>query len=123
LATYFVVPIFAAEDLGPVEALKRSASIFTEAWGGELVGGFSFGLIFALLFLAGIALPILGTKYGGTGMAAGLTLAAIYWLLLGVVSAAVQGIFNAALYNYATTKQIPPGFGRENFVNAWQPRS
>jgi hypothetical protein len=123
LATYFVVPIVAAENMGPVEALQLSAQIFSEAWGEELVGGFSFGLIFTLLALPGIALPILGTKYGVVGTIAGIAIAVIYWLLLGVISAAVQGIFNAALYSYATTKQVPPGFGRENFVNAWQPRT
>src|ERR1700733_13446535 len=82
LATYFVVPILAAEDLGPVEALQRSATIFSETWGEELAGGFSFGLIFFLLSLPGVALFLLGTRYGATGAIAGGALAVIYWLLL-----------------------------------------
>jgi|HubBroStandDraft_6_1064221.scaffolds.fasta_scaffold107074_1 hypothetical protein len=123
LATYFVVPILAAEDIGPVEALQRSAAIFSETWGEQLVGGFSFGLIFCLLALPGIALFVLGTIYGATGAIAGAALAVVYWLLLGVVSASVQGVFMAALYRYATTKQVPPGFSAENFINAWKPKS
>src|SRR5579859_7531287 len=36
LATYFVAPILAAENVGPVEALLCKDSIFTETWGEEL---------------------------------------------------------------------------------------
>jgi Family of unknown function (DUF6159) len=123
LATYFVVPILAAEDVGPVEALQRSANIFSDTWGEELVGGFSFGLIFTFLALPGIALFFLGAKYGGSGIIASAVLAVIYWLLLGIVSAAVQGVFVAVLYRYATTKEVPPGFKRQDFIDAWRPKS
>lgn len=45
LASFFVAPILAFEELGPVDALKRSARIFRQTWGEEVVGGLSFGLI------------------------------------------------------------------------------
>jgi Family of unknown function (DUF6159) len=51
LASYFVVPVLVAEDVGPAEALQRSADLFRETWGEEVIGGFSFGLIFTLLAL------------------------------------------------------------------------
>jgi hypothetical protein len=41
---------------------------------------------------------------------------------LSIVSAAVQGIFNAALYRYATTKEVPPTFRLADFSTAWQPK-
>lgn len=123
MATYFVAPLLAAEDMGPVEALQRSAELFSERWGEELIGGFSFGLIFVLLTMPGIALPILfGRTLGPSGVWIGLILAVIYWLLLSIVSAAVQGIFMAALYRYATTGEVYPSFHREDFAEAWQPR-
>ena len=122
LASYFVVPVLAAEDLGPAEALQRSADLFRETWGEEVVGGFSFGLILTLLALPGIALPFLGKTLGPTGMVAGVALAVLYWLLLSIVSAAVQGIFVAALYRYAKTKHVSAGFRLENFSMAWQPK-
>jgi len=34
----------------------------------------------------------------------------------------VQGIFTAALYRYATTKEVPAGFSSDAFRNAWQPK-
>lgn len=42
------------------------------------------------------------------------------FLLLAVVGAAVQGIFMAALYRYASEHQVAPGFRLENFSMAWQ---
>ncbi len=122
LASYFVVPVLAAEDLGPVQALKRSAHVFRETWGEKVVGGFSFGLIFMLLALPGIALPLLGAALGPAGRVGGSVLMVLYWLLLGVVSAATEGIFTAALYRYAITKQVSAGFRPESFSMAWQPK-
>jgi hypothetical protein len=122
LASYFVVPVLAAADVGPVEALYRSASAFRETWGEELVGGFSFGLIFTLLSLPGVALFFWGRTLGRTGMLTGMVLAVLYWLLLSIVSSAVQGIFTAALYRFATTKQVAAGFSPNDLSDAWHPR-
>jgi hypothetical protein len=123
LATFFVVPLLAAEDVGPGEALSRSAQLFRETWGEEVVGGFSFGLIFVLLALPGAFLPIYGATLGRPQMIVGTILAILYWLLLAVVNTTVQGIFMAALYRYATTKEIPPGFYSADLQDAWQPRT
>jgi hypothetical protein len=123
MATFFVVPLIAAEDIGPVEALYRSADIFSETWGEELVGGFSFGLIFTLLSIPGILLPILFARpLGSQGVLIGFVLAVAYWLLLAIVSAAVRGIFMAALYRYATNKDVPGNFHLDDFSTAWQPK-
>lgn len=123
LATFFVVPLLAAEDLGPREALERSAKLFRETWGEEVMGGFSFGMIFALLALPGVFLPIYGATLGRAQMILGTVLAIVYWVLLAIVNAAVRGIFMAALYRYATTKEVPPGFYSADLQDAWQPRS
>lgn len=123
MATFFVVPLLAAEDVGPAEALVRSGELFTETWGEQLAGGFSFGLIFVLLALPGAALPfLLGEGFGSTGVVIGAILMIFYWLLLSVVSAAVQGIFMAALYRYATKQEVPPTFRVSDFSTAWQPK-
>jgi hypothetical protein len=123
MATFFVVPLLAAEDIGPIEALYRSADIFTEAWGEELVGGFSFGVIFTLLAIPGFLLPILLARpLGATGVLVGFIVALAYWLLLSIISSAVRGIFMAALYRYATTSEVSTNFNRDDFSTAWQPR-
>lgn len=122
LATFFVVPLLAAEDVGPGEALSRSAQLFRATWGEELVGGFSFGLIFTLLGLPAVFLPIYGATLGRTQFITGTILAVVYWLMLATINAALQGIFMAALYRYATTKEVPPGFSGGDLREAWQPR-
>jgi xanthosine utilization system XapX-like protein len=123
LASFFVVPLLAAEDIGPIDALYRSAKIFRETWGEEVVGGFSFGVIFFLLALPGILPPLVGARFGVSGVLAGSAVAVIYWLLLAVVSSAAQGIFVAALYRYATTHQISGGFSSDDLSRAWQPKA
>ena len=122
LASYFVVPVLAAADVGPVEALYRSAAAFRETWGEELVGGFSFGLIFTLLSLPAVALFFWGRTLGRVGMLTGIVVAVLYWLVLSIVSSAVQGIFMAALYRYATTKQVAAGFSVDDLAGAWHPK-
>src|SRR6266487_3130396 len=54
VATFFVVPVIAYENLGPVGAFKRSAQLMKQKWGESIVAGFSFGLIQFLAILVGI---------------------------------------------------------------------
>jgi hypothetical protein len=122
LATYLVVPVIAAEDVGPSEALARSAQLFSDTWGEQLVGGFSFGLIFMLFGLPAVLLPIYGATLGGPQMILGMILAVVYWLMLSVIGSTLRGIFMAALYRYATTQEVPPGFSGADLRGAWQPR-
>jgi hypothetical protein len=122
LASFFVIPLLAAEDMGPVEALYKSAEIFRDTWGEEVTGAFSFGLIFFLLMLPGISFPLLGAQLGTIELVAGIAVAVIYWLLLGVVNSTAQGIFVAALYRYATTQEVSAGFQRDDLAGAWQPK-
>src|SRR5215470_13125512 len=118
LACYFVVPVLAFEDLSPIEAVQRSSKLFKETWGEKVTGGFSISLVFFLLALPGIGLFFV-TMFLGVGahslafVGLGFVLMMLYFLLLSVVSSAVQGIFNAALYRYACFKQVPPAFSGE----------
>jgi hypothetical protein len=122
LASFFVVPLLAAEDMGPLEALYKSQQIFRRTWGEEVAGGFSFGLIFLLLTLPGLLLPVMGARLGQTEMLAGAGVMVIYWLLLGVANSAAQGIFVAALYRYATKQEVSAGYDLDDLSGAWQPK-
>jgi hypothetical protein len=123
LASYFVAPVLAFEDLGPVDALKRSARMFRETWGEELVSQFSMGFIFVLLGLAGFGMWFaVGIAGGKAEVYAATALLLLYFVALGVTNASVQGVFCAALYRFANTKAVPPGFVPENFSMAWGPK-
>lgn len=123
LATFFIAPVLAAQDIGPIQAVYKSAHIFKETWGEEVSGGFSFGLITFLFALIGLLPPAMGVhRFGPTGLLVGLAISVPYWLVLMVVMSAARGIFVAALYRYATDKKIPPGFSRADFAEAWEPK-
>ena len=47
VVTYLAVPVLVVEQAGPLTAFKRSARLLKDTWGEQLVGGFSFGLVFA----------------------------------------------------------------------------
>jgi hypothetical protein len=123
VACYFVVPVLAFEDLSPGAALYRSAELFTETWGERVVGGFSLGIVFFFAMIPGIALFVLAIREGGpSGLLIGAIALGAYMLLLSVISSAVQGVFNAALYRYACDQQVPAGFSRDLIQGAWSPK-
>jgi hypothetical protein len=123
VACYFVVPVLAFEDLSPGAALYRSGELFTETWGEKVMGGFSLGLVFFLLLLPGLGLwTACIYLWRQQGMILGGAVMGLYFLVLSVMSAAVQGIFNTALYRYACDQAVPAGFSRELIEQAWSPK-
>jgi hypothetical protein len=109
--TFFIIPVLIFEKKGVASSIRRSASLFKQTWGETLIGSFGFGIIFFLLALLGILPIILGYFLGGTtGVIVGLIIAFFYWAFIGVVASATNGIYVAALYQYATKKQLPSEF-------------
>jgi hypothetical protein len=105
-----------------MEAFQESARLLKKTWGEELIGGFSFGLVFFVLSFPAILL-IAGGAASGKGFLAlsFVALAVIYTVTLSVLQAALQGIFQAALYQYAKKGETPRGFDRENLAEAITP--
>ncbi|RDZ26068.1 DUF6159 family protein [Lysobacter silvisoli] len=114
LATFLVVPVLVSQDVGPIEALKRSIALLKKTWGENAIGnvgiGAVFGLIMLLVVLAGVGLTYLAAQ-ASVGLA--VAVAAVFvtlMLLLGVYQAALSGIYSAALYRYAHDGQAPEAF-------------
>lgn len=108
IVAFFVVPVLAYEEVGPIEALKRSGSIMKEKWGESIGASFSFGIItFAgILF---IALPIgfvMGMIHPFLGIGIGLL---VLFLIQGIMSAA-EMVFIASIYHRIVEKQPVPDF-------------
>ena len=125
------VPAIALEDAGPIQAIKRSASIFRERWAGQVTGMAAIGgLVFLLGVLPGVLLAILGFAVlsgggGGGELAAGEVMIALGVLIAAVallISAALRQVFAAALYRYATTGEAPPAFAEEDLRSAVRSR-
>jgi hypothetical protein len=123
VATYLVVPVLAAEGVGPITALRRSVGLLRKTWGEGLTGNFAISLltsavgIAALLFatvgfLAAVFLESLAIAVAtGVVLVSGL-------ILLFIFSSAMHQIFLAGLYRYATTGEIPAGFSETTFQQA-----
>jgi hypothetical protein len=120
IAAYFVVPVFVYEKLGPWKALKRSVSILKGTWGEALIGNLGLGAVFLLLGLGGLIPIIVGALLANVwAIVAGVTIAIVYWLVLGLVASAAQSVLVAALYRYATTGKVSEDFAGLSFDNPW----
>lgn len=128
LATFFAVPVIvmSEEPVGPVGAVKKSAAIFRNTWKNNFTGGLALGLVAIVVILAWMALTA-----GLTVLALNIHLAMLFVsipvsliLLFIIVSilGALNGIFIAALYHYATTGQSPVEFDKDLLQAAFQPK-
>ena len=97
IATFFVVPIIAYENLGPIAAFKRSAQLMKQKWGESLGATFSFGLIhFISYIIIGVPLFFLGAIIHPW---AGIALAVLGMFIVAAVLSAAQTIFVSAVYH------------------------
>ena len=127
LATYLVVPVLAARDVGPIEAVKESASLLKDTWGENVIGqagiGLAFGFITMMVFFAGIGIVILSIatqSWVVIVMAVLLALLAIATTVL--IQSALSGIYAAALYRFATTGKDSVGFTADTMKLAFAPK-
>lgn len=114
MATFLVVPVLVAEDVGPIDAVKRSVSMFKRTWGESAAGMVGIGLA------TGLAMVAVGVVGFGLAYVLGLLSSALAVLLgavtvlallaLAVYQSALGGVYSAALYRYAVDGEMPAGF-------------
>ena len=115
--TFFVVPVIVAEDQGPISGIKRSASLVRETWGRQITASFSFIIFYvAAAVIAIVPALLVGALHAGMGVLVGVALMAA---ALTVVQT-LEGIFKAALYDYAVGLQ-PQGFDLPTLQMAYRP--
>ena len=107
LATFLVVPVLVTRNVGPLEAIRESASVLKKTWGEQIVGnagiGFVFGVLAFLLTIVFIPTLILIGVTGQVFLFGPVIVAFIVaYLGLGLISATLSGIYAAALYRFAT---------------------
>lgn len=127
LATFLVVPVLVARDVGPLDAVKESVDLLKRTWGENIAGNVGIGLAFGLLtfavVLAVVALVVGAAVVGGAQLAIVVgVLGALAIAFVAVLQAALSGIYSAALYRYAVDGQAPAGFGTGQLENAFRPK-
>ena len=125
VATFLVVPVLVAEDVGPTQAIKRSGSLLKKTWGEQIVGNASLGLV-GFLATAVVAVIGLGLIWGasavGSTVALGgaITVLIILVAIVAVIFSALNAIYKAAVYEYAADGVAAAAFGHDAMNNAFR---
>jgi hypothetical protein len=127
IATYLVVPVLVMEEVGPVDAVKRSVELLKRTWGEQIVGNFGVGLVFGLLsflvLLIGVPLIVLAATTESVALivlaVAVLVLALVF---LALINSTLSGIYTAAVYQYAVTGETGQYFRQDLVENAFRPK-
>ncbi|MGE0229145.1 MAG: DUF6159 family protein [Dehalococcoidia bacterium] len=114
--TFFVVPVLVTEGIGPVEAIRRSGSLFRRTWGQQAVSGFGFGIVYVgAIFVALLPSILLFALMPALGVVVAVPLFA---MAIGTVMA-LEGIFKAALFEFANDRN-PLEFDRATLSMAYR---
>lgn len=120
LATWFMVPVLVMERRSLGDSFRRSASIFRQTWGETVAGNLGLGAAqFVVMLAIGALALLLALLHPIVGIAAGVGLA----VPAGVFFSALQGVFVASLYRFATGGDAAPGFDRALLASAFRPKA
>lgn len=97
IATFFVVPVIAYENVGPLDAFRRSAGMMKDKWGESIGATFSFGII-QLLALFLLAIPSMALFYLVHPLV-GIALFFVGFFAITVIFSATKVIFISAVYH------------------------
>jgi hypothetical protein len=106
-ATYLVIPVILFENLTVFGAVKRSGQLVASRWGTQLTAR---SVMSASLFLVSLPLIVLAVVLAAYSMTAGIGLLIVVVVLIVVASSALNGVLSAAMYRFAVTGLVVPGF-------------
>jgi hypothetical protein len=119
LATTFVIPIVALEDLGVRDSIRRSASTFKAKWGESVVAQGTVGLAVLL-----VALPasLVAVALLAASVPVGIVAIVIVVGSMMVVSGALDAVVDVALYRYAVDGEVLGAFTRADLDSSYRPK-
>lgn len=107
LITFLIAPVLAFEGLGPLDAIKRSSSMFKDKWGQQITGNIAIGAITGLVMVLALLIGVGGVFALASGNSAAtiaggglVVLGVVLFIAAAIVSGAVRGVFGVALYRY-----------------------
>ena len=115
ILTYFSLPSLVIGERTIKESFKESASVIRKTWGETIIVNFGVGLFFGLITFAVIAVMV-GIALLVPVMEIFILLGVlfvIYIVVLSIISSTLSSIVKCALYEYATTGNVPQGFTPE----------
>ncbi len=122
LVTFLVIPVLVFENIGVVDAVKRSGSLFKRTWGENVAAQMGFGLLGFLLVLPAALVVAAAVAAGGTIAVVGVGVAVLWILAVAMVLSALNAIFQTALYRHAAG--VGSGaFAENQLQSAFAPRA
>jgi hypothetical protein len=113
VTTFLVIPVVVAEGKGPIDAVRESMQLLRRTWGEDLLAGIGFGALYFFLAIPGALAFVVGAGSIASHPIVAvivMTLAILYFSLLGLVLTTLSTIFDVVLYRYAKSGTITPGF-------------
>ncbi len=128
LAVFLAVPVLVVENVGPIDAVKRSAQLLKKTWGEQIAGNFGMGLVFGLFTFALVVVGVVATLLAVSTESVPLIIAVVAITILAIVvvaliQAALSGIYTAAVYRYAATGQTGGMFDEALVKNAFKQKA
>ncbi len=122
--TFLVIPVLVMEKVGPVDAVKRSGELLKQTWGEQLAANFGMGAVFGLATLGIVILGmVLIFAFAAVDAGVLVAIAVIAMILaiiaLSLVGSALGGIYQAALYRYATSGTVDSHFSPDTIQGAF----
>ena len=65
LVTFLVLPVLVIEQIGPIQAVKRSAELFKHTWGENMIANAGIGIVALVATLVGVLPCLLLIAVGG----------------------------------------------------------
>ena len=120
LATFFVVPVLVLEDRSIPDSFTRSVSVFRRTWGETVVGGTTLGAAAVCAWLTLIAISGLAAMAIGVFAIAVFAAGAVFLMIF---FSALQGVYVASLYQFATGGGTAPGLDSTLLGQAFVPKT
>ncbi len=121
--SFMALPIIVFEDVGAIEAFKRSSAMLKATWGEQISFNFGMGLISMIAIIPGV---LVGGALAGTGVTPLVVLGVgiiVAWIVLTVaVTSSLSAVFKAALYRWAKDLPVDPAFAPADFRTAFRPK-
>jgi hypothetical protein len=128
VASFLVVPVLVVEDIGPINAVKRSAALIKQTWGTSLRTTLRFGLTQIALMLLPMFVLFIGVVIVAGGSAGAIVVggalivvAVVAFLALAMVFSAIGSYARALIYRYATGRPVP-GIDPYLFTGVFRPK-
>jgi len=105
VVSYFIVPILVLENISPINAIKKSAHVVHESWGGSLISNTSSSLILlSVILICFIPLSITAFIGNKTHLFVGFVISILLFIILTLIIKAANNILRTALYLYASNE-------------------